>query len=68
MIVYSTVINKMFYLFNQGVPLEEVLHFPLKERLEALLQLDRYYDCCMWEQTRKQPNPGIMSGINKQNY
>ena len=48
---------------TKGAPLEEVIHFPLKERLEALLRVDNYYDACLWETTRHQPKPGVVSGI-----
>ena len=46
----------------QGVPFEEVVHFPLKERLEALLRLPAYYENCMWEINRGKPITGVVAG------
>ena len=47
----------------KGVPLEEVIYFPLKDRLEALLSVPAYYDACMWENYRQKPKSGVVSGI-----
>ena len=40
---------------HRGEPFEKVIHFPLKGRIEALLNVEQYYQSCMWESWRAQP-------------
>ena len=47
----------------QGRPRESVFHFPIKERLEALLRSSPAFgEALHHELTRPKPNKGIMAG------
>ena len=48
---------------HAGEPLEKVVHFPLKGRIEALLSVEQYHESCMWESWRAQPVDGAVTDV-----
>ena len=49
-------------LLLQGRPYEEVFHFPLKKRLEALMSTHAYDTAIQYERTRPIPADGVVAG------
>lgn len=47
-----------------GTPYQEVLHFPLKPRLEALMRCRAYSFALGYESWRPQPEKGIVAGLS----
>jgi len=45
-----------------GKPKEYVVHFPLTERLQALLRCEQYYGAVRWECDRSKTNDDYMTG------
>ena len=49
-------------IYIQGVPFQEVVHFPLKPRLQALLRCESFVHQVGYESYRQKPKTGIVSG------
>ena len=47
---------------EKGVPFQQVIHFPLKPRLEALLRCEAYCFDLGYESWRPQSEDGIVAG------
>ena len=44
-------------------PKEFIIHFPLKNRLQSLLQCEQYYKAVRWECDRTSVNEDYVSGL-----